>query len=200
MTQVNKTVKPELKHHDVVENRRELFNSFLSTAMYNLTSISQGTQDTQRIGDRIQLKSILVRLLLQYNTNPQDRTPLIRIIVFQWKEDNGAVAPLPQNILQSATGGVPGDVLRPYTLDTNQTYKVLFDKIFSLSINAGSDTIVSDIYINKKFGKLIEYSNAVTTGTNQIYLMAVTSDNIGITTLGELPLMTMRSRVRYTDS
>lgn len=200
---VEKEIKPivELKHHDQPENRVEItnFNFGGGNNMYNLTSIAQGLQDTQRVGDRIDLKSIFIRALFQFNLNPQDRTPIIRLTLFQWKQDNQVVTPTAADIFQNPTAGIPGSILEPLLLDKNKKYKKIFDKFFPLSIYGGQDTKVIELFINKKFSSMLEYGNAATTGMNQIYLMVNTSDNIGLQNNGERPLMTLRSRVRYLD-
>lgn len=191
----------EMKHHDVPMNEEEIgcFGVQATTYMYNLTSIAQSVTDTTRIGDSFILKSITGKLWFKIGTTPQVRQTVVRMILFQWKEDNNVAVPTYSDILQDPTG-VPGSVLLPYKLDKNRKYKILYDKKFALSLNGDSDNILADLFVQKGFAKKIQYTNQGTTGLNQIYLLAVSSDDQGLLGQSELVNFTGRFRVRYQDA
>lgn len=202
---INKKVNQvvELKHHDLRADRQEIgcFGFQATTQFYKLTSITQGVGDIQRIGDEVSLKSVFVRMFTQFNSSPQDRNPIIRVIIFQWNEDDASALPVASDILQDVgILGIPGQIVRQYTIDKDRKYTVLFDKLFNHSLTGGQDVITSEVFIDKKFNRKIQYGNGVTSGINQLYMMVQTSDNLGVAASNELPLITFSARVRYYDA
>lgn len=190
--------KAEIKHHDTVGNILTL--QWASPSIFDITQISQSFSDTSRVGDSFELKSIHFRGMLGLGVSPQFEatrlSTVIRMIMFQWKEDNNT-APTQGDILQNVSSNLYS-VYSQYKLDKNKKYNILYDEIFKFD-RIECVTKVIDIFVNKKFSKKIQYSNASTTnGVNHIYCMFITNDDVAFNT-GEHPFVDYMTRVRYLD-
>lgn len=193
---VHAQVKPELKHTDSPQALIAVRTG--SPSIIDITSINQGLQDTQRTGDIVALKSILVRASIYYQAPAFYTYPMqiVRMIIFQWTQDTAIVTPFASDILQATAVGF--DVASPYKLDLDRKYKILFDKQFPLSDTQSPGHIV-DVFINKGFKQEIQFGNAANTGINHIFVMLFSSNDMDITAT-TLPAVSLRPRVRFTDS
>lgn len=87
-----------------------------------LSGVAAGTDYNQRIGRKIMLKSILLRLNIQpVSTTSQPVGDAVRIIVFYDTQTNGAI-PLVADVLQSA------NYTSPLNLNNRDRFKVIMDK------------------------------------------------------------------------
>lgn len=120
-------------------------------------AITQGTGESNRIGNKIQARGIYMRLAIQ----PADNTNYVRVLVVKPLKDmapnvtvGSGIATFVQNVL-SNTAGSSTQWLAP--VDTDR-YKVLHDKNYFLRFgpldgNSGS-TIINRMLFVKKFIRL----------------------------------------------
>lgn len=166
-----------------------------------LGGIIQGTGDNQRVGKKIQLKSIHLRgaVLQSSSVNTVDATTTVRIIIFHDKQCNGAAATV-TGILETA------DEKAFNNLDNSRRFKVLKDWFFTMNrkgagLNASIQLFAKNsepLEFNKKVNIPIEYSG---TGNG---IVDLPSSNIGIlaicSVVGQGVTLDTTVRVRYTDN
>lgn len=120
----------------------------------------------------------------------------MRIILFQWLQDSGAVAPAATDILQNQ--GQPYSPFSSYKKDdAGYTWALLADRL--INVNAGSTSVNWSINVaGKKLSKgaakpRIQFSAAGASGKGHYYLFFV-SDSGAVAH----PVFTYYSRIRYT--
>lgn len=159
--------------------------------IYDLTPIPQGTQDIQRIGDEITVKSLQVRL----NAIAGDVTNFLRMVIFQWIP-NDANPPTVANIL-NGQGGTVALVSAYYQNDTlGNNYIVLYDKVFTMSQTGNTAAISRNLYCPMKYAKKrVQFNAATTEGQNKFYVILV-SDSAAASHVG-IDLVT---RMTFSDA
>lgn len=142
-----------------------------------LTDVSQGTAQSQRVGDGIRLSKMEFRASVYYSlsavaTNP---THMVRLILFRWNQDSGSVAPSLGTILQ--TTGTLQDAVSPYYWNRKSegNFSVIYDKMWS--IGSASEGVVLDLTLNP--GGEVRYNNGAITGTGHIYALIIGDDVTG---------------------
>lgn len=157
---------------------------------HKLSNIAQGVTDSQRIGDAICIN----KLHLKYTVWAGDATNLIRVIVFQWK-DNDSTAPTLPDILTQA-GGTPGyEYYGSYVHDNlGNKFNVLYDKLIGMNLASGAPKSVNKNMNMKYFKKEIEFVAGGGNGFNHIYMLAI-SDSAASTH----PSLQFSSYLTYTD-
>lgn len=145
--------------------------------IFQLSVIPQGDTDTSRDGDRLYLESMHVKGSITI----ADTVNLFRLIFFQWKPTS---TPLISNILLNGpSGGI--DVYSHYNHDTRQEFKILFDRLYHQEGNSSAAvapyTPTSQIIVNfmrYKMNRQLQYQGGGTTGTNQIYYIAISDSGV----------------------
>lgn len=172
--------KPEWKYIDTA-----VFGTITTTAtVFPLTAISQGDTDTSRTGDKVTLKSFLMRLNITPNATAGIN--FLRILALIDKQNN-AVAPTAAQILQNST-----TTYSPLNDDWGKRFKVFYDRTFTV------DTDATGGQVEKTYRKLrnvvIEYPGTGTVpNTNGVYiLMLADQPTDGPAVIGTV-------RIRYTD-
>lgn len=169
---------------------REVGVSVLDVGYIDLlagNNISQGIGDSDYIGQRIDLQTLMINMSVYTPTSgvtPNDETNFMRVIIFQWKDDS---TPTVQELLSA-----PSNYLSCYNVSKRQSYKVLWDKIFSITrvgTNAKSISLKTS-----NFARVMTFNNVGVSQKNQIYLLAI-SDSTAATN----PILQYYSRVYYTD-
>lgn len=210
-------IKEEVKHQlsKIQETKQHAygigytaFYSGVGRILQHMTNITQGTGDTQRIGDEITLKHCYVSFSIQNNSGAaaQPFTDA-RVIVFQYNSND--ITPNELELLlgaQATAGAISSYSAR--NIDYLGVYNVLYDKTFHLSYgvpNANnyaqtdSYSVWKKVKIPLKYAKKkLQYMNGVGTNesTNGLYLF-VTSGN-GI--IAANPTFAAEWVVSYTDS
>jgi len=185
---VMRFVAPEKKFFDVafasryaVDNTAGVIGPVLNTALDGTTGgITQGAGAQQRIGSKIALESLSMKLVLQTpvfvlpSSDPVPYTPQCRVMLVHDKQANGDVAAISDILVASA--GESGNYLTYVrNLSNSARFSVLYDKTFTLkrefeienSEAAGNVTSAEKVItINKKFKKpiIVEYATGSTTG------------------------------------
>lgn len=195
--------KPELKHHDNFTSTSSLPVSipynFGDGNIYELTDIPQGVLDTNRIGDKVNLESIYIKLRLLYDITGNTVWNMVRVVIAQCTQDTGAYTPVLSDILQTPSTAInTRDILCPKRVDLSGRWRVLYDQSFTLD-QRNCLQHYEEIFINTRFKKQIEYTESGTTGLNKCYIFLL-SDSDGITYPGTgYPLFHLHSRVRFYD-
>lgn len=182
---VGKAVKRYVKRKfdSMIENK--VFYSQAQPTLLNtidyivLNTIAQGTNNTDRIGNRIRMK--ILRLRLSFENVLLTLPCWIRVFVLLDKQPNGAL-PTTTQLLFNTTGG--NTYITNFNVNGRKRYKILFDRTLDISVQGGGTDVESQHHIIKnirlKDTVTVYNSNAATTAainTNALYLCAMT--NIG---------------------
>lgn len=161
-----------------------------SGTIYALTNVAQGTTDSDRVGDRIYIKSVQVR----WNMKIADVYNQCRVILFQWDQDNSGLTM--QRLLAGTLVGTNNAPLAPYAHDFSKDRRILYDKSFILD---GVDKVAETdtTYVTRGFmdRRIQYYSGSSTTGNGFLFL-AVISDSSAI----NHPTLDFVAKVTYTDA
>jgi len=145
-----------------------------SGTLIDLTVVAQGSTDSTRIGDSINLKSVQMKWTWSLGTTPNT----VRLIVFQWFGDANVDAPEASEILQGSFVGGVGAPHAPYTKDSvGFKCQVVFDEVQLLDTyrpsQLGSFMITADKFRHKK----IQYNGGGTTAVaNSIWVLFISDD------------------------
>lgn len=173
--------KPEWKIVDTVVGGGIILNT---ASVISLVPVSQGTTDLTRIGNKITVRSFLLRLSIV--PNAVQGYNFLRAILVRDKQPNGVLLTIAQ-LLQTGAGGYQSAIN-----DNNGTrFKVLFDRTYTVDVDANG------AQVDKQFKKLkfvVNYPDTATTPTTNDLVFVLISDAgvNGPTVVGNV-------RVRYTD-
>lgn len=160
----------------------------------------EGLTQGQRIGNAIYLKSIISNFQITLGSGvTTDSENVVRLTIFQWMDDIALHYPTFGDVFCNAPTGYP--YLATFNPDSKGKYKILFDKTYTLSQNAGNPfTIIRKINIkNFKRRKIIFDQNGTSGYNAAIYrggiFWLLTSDS----SIAPHPTITWSSRMNYTD-
>lgn len=125
---------PELKYFDTSPSALQPDFGPTQNSL-NLTLVTQGVGNTQRLGGEVRLKNIEIGYIINQtygHTGPCG----MRVIVVQDKaRDTVSVAPTAGQILELGTLGAVGDVIiAPYSKDMPNRFRIVYDRIHNLGI------------------------------------------------------------------
>lgn len=177
---LKRELKPELKFAE------DELQTALTTAGANtfMSSVPQGTDVFERVGDKIRARGINIRYLLN---NIGVTQAYARVIVFVWKDDT---VPVVTDILSASA---TTDTIGQYNYyNKGAKYKILYDRTeaFGRDFVGGSTTASDRVNVvrhkNIKFNHMVHYDGITGNDqlTNKIYLLTVatsTNCNIDIT-------------------
>jgi len=162
----------ETKHHTLVTGLTSV--DALTPHNVCLSLVSQGDNDSQRNGDKIDVKNLNIRLRMLYpnNTASDPLNSNFRVMVIQDKNYNTASAVTALHVLTAVTNTSQRNV------DHLKSKVVLFDKLYQLD-RAGPTAKTVIIKPNLKFLKRgIQYAVSSTTDqTGGIYLLIINDQN-----------------------
>lgn len=191
----------ELKFHDLDIDVTGVSDSG-NIAEDSCVTIAQGTTESERVGRSCVIHAIgwRIDILLPVSTTSSGTSDIVRVILYQDKQCNGATATV-TGILESA------DYQSFNQLANKSRFRTLMDRTYALSATSGSgrgstDTLAFGEYvITDTFFKTvnipIEYDNSATTGA----IATVRTNNIGVLTIAKDTLTNFRSkmRLRFSD-
>ncbi len=198
--------KPELKFFDQdVDDASVAVGATIFTngsAEASLLRIPEGNGESDRIGRKVVIRKIgwRFKMLLVPATASASTSDVVRVIMYQDKQTNGAAA-ANTDILETA------DFQSFNNLANSQRFRILMDKTYTLRALSGSgrgttDTLAfGEDQVTDTFWKTcnipIEYNNAATTGA----LATIRSNNLGVLICSEQGLCVFGSkmRIRYSD-
>lgn len=160
-----------------------------------LTAMGQSTTDVTRIGDKVTLRSIHIRLQFAFPGSPFPTNPL-RLVVFQWHPTSSLVAPTPSRILVPAYLGTINAPSSPFIHDYDPNYTILVDKYFSLTVENPAN-VIKHIRVRLKYAKkTIAFDAGSLDAANHVYAMLLTDSAVGSASI----LSLMIARVFYDDA
>jgi len=146
-----------------------------------LNGLKPGSDATQRIGRKILMKSVLIRIVYQWNFNNFPYTGFLnqgtdqcRTLLVYDKQTNGVVPTIDLLLQPNVSGSVSGTsyaVSAPLNLDNRDRFTVLYDKTFSVNpvyivpttggLPIASQNWVKQIKIYKKLNHEVIYNSGV---------------------------------------
>jgi len=130
-----------------------------------LNGVAIGSDFTQRIGRKIQMKSILFRGNVEVDPATTDvaHGSFVRFMIVydkQWNSQTVGVT-LMSDVLQNITTGTGVATVSPMNLNNRDRFKVIMDK--RVTVDMGKQTVKVDFF--KKFKKPLEVTFSGTTNT-----------------------------------
>jgi len=136
----------------------------------DLSAISQGANDSQRIGDSVMPSSLEINYC-GYSRKQTGNT--LRVVIVRWTQDDGNYPLSPSVVLNN--NSTVETALSTYVHDYRPQYNVLYDQRHELGyIDVGASRAEGKIKIPIK--KKIEYIGGTTDGTNKIYMIVISDD------------------------
>lgn len=162
-------------------------------------TIAEGTGESERIGRKITVRSVFVKgwVYLPSGTTLNSSGDIVRIIVYQDKQANGAAATV-ANILDST------DVLSFMNLENSLRFRILKEKVIAVN-TMGLGAFTGPTYgVAEKFTHFkmaIKCNMPIEFKGNTPSVADLTSNNIGIMAISESAVATLQYyvRVRYKD-
>jgi len=158
-----------------------------------INGVAQGTDFTQRVGRKFQMKSILIRMVAYFGSTS------ILPSVFRWMvvydKQTNAAAPAVTDILDAAT------VTSNANLSNRERFVVIYDKIHVIGATAANDNSMK--YIKKYKRIFMETTNGGTANTvgsiqtGGLFFVTV-GDRVAGTTAGRFESGSIR--IRFTDT
>ncbi len=121
-------LRAENKHADVLNNN---VSATSAASFYNLSSLSEGADDGERIGRMVQIQHLFFDCMTRYNTSNTDTYQFVRFIVFIDTSDELATAPVIANLLDSTSSTAQS--VAPINSSYLDRYVVILDKLHVLS-------------------------------------------------------------------
>lgn len=207
VSKVSRSVRKYVKKQISKESETKYFDQGMSsfgtngTIDYNgqcfdLTWPAQNTTDITRIGDKITLRGLKLRISFEFPTGYAYVSGIIRIIIFQWHTDNILVAPIPSYILNVV--GTQNSVLSPYAHDRQSLRTVLYDKTIKMTYSSDKVAVIVKKINIKWAKKTIKFVGAAVTGADHIYML-LASDTLDATTAQNVTAYGY-SRLWYDDA
>lgn len=168
-----------------------------------LTTIAQGTSDTERVGDQLTMKSIYVKMAIYPpSVSINKESNFVRVIAFQWKEVtniSGSIGPIPDDIL--STPGAIDLIYCQYAHDNiGKKFTILYDKTFTIT-NSETGGQYSQKMINfriplKYAKRKVSYVGGSSGDAfNHFYLMTLSDSAVT-----NHPTVTFTARMHYIDA
>lgn len=163
--------------------------------LFPLSLVPQGDSQSTRVGDFIQPLRLLFNYSL-YCVN-SDIVTTVRLIFFTWTPDTALVIPTVANILQAPSSA---NVLSHFNFQTQDNFHILWDRQFQASGIPAAPTVNSNfgatgMSVPLRGKREIEFTPANTTGTNQMYLLALSDSS-----LTPFPILNFAARLYYEDT
>lgn len=173
--------RPESKYEDTTP-----INGIVTTtaSVVELSILTQGTSAITRIGDRVRLHSLFLRISL--TVNAVATANFLRLILIRDKQPNGATMTAADYF--EATPSYDGQVQNYNT----QRFKILKDRTYALA--AGSNSLMVDKWY-KAINCIATYQGATALSiTNELVLLAISDQAVNG------PTVKITSRLRYSDA
>ncbi len=141
-------------------------------ALSDVTQEAGAASDVVRTGDEIRVRKISLRLALAFATGSANPS-ICRVLLIQFKNDNGGSVPTLDDVLQTVADGE--GVLSTYAQDElrSGTFKVVLDRTYAMSGGSAGGRIVT-YSTSTNFIKKITYNAAsASSGANLFYLYLI---------------------------
>lgn len=165
-----------------------------SGVIHSVSDVAQGDSDVNRDGDSLYIKSLQIR----YSIAVADTYNLVRLICFQWLDDD---TPIPSDILSATYLGTAVAPLAPFHHDQRAKYRILYDSQ-PMALNGTSNLVEVRTVMLKNRGKLgkkmvnqIRYTAGLTTGSNKLYILEISDSSAAAH-----PSFSTVARMNFTDN
>lgn len=218
IVQIGKRIKelegaPELKCQDDEFTISAVFAPGVAQTFY-LSGIDSGTEQFQRIGNKVNLKSLILRICITSHSSATDPS-MTRIIIYRTQSPNGALTSS-SRILSIGTAPL-GPVYSNYNLDEvdGKRIKILYDRVFTqipqvpyqwtnappaVSLVGGVLPLCTNPIIRLKLNCKGGYSNITDdiadSSLNSIQMLVVGNHTLGS---GVYSIVRCTSQLRFTD-
>lgn len=156
-----------------------------------ITDIPQGDTDSNRIGDKVNLKSLRMRFTIQW----ADTINLMRIVVFQWIPTS-LTLPSVADIFPASNLGNFFSPLLNYVWDDKSQRIILYDKVFRMVSNNDSGFTVHKKKVSLKFAKKkVNFIAGSNDGYNHLFILAISDSGAAAH-----PNLQLVRRVTYKDA
>lgn len=155
----------------------------------DLSAMPQGDGDSQRVGDDIRMKKLLLRFRVTHNST--NGGGALRIVVVQWRPNT-----LNDTFDSSKIFQTDDDVDSFPLWDNRHAYKILYDKSVATpnQVDNLKTILINKTLVGRKLGnKKISFNDGATTGSNKIHLLFIASNATNPDTLD------YEARSIYTD-
>lgn len=203
--QLSKQLKHvETKYFDV---NGAIDNVVRAPLVYNLSNLAQGSDITDRVGDKITPKWLHVEGYAKITTTAAAVNNNVRIVIVQDRYQNGTdptFSGADNSIFQTPSAGVNETIIKPLKINLKQ-FKILFDRVVNLGhiATTATQSYALGPYVGhfKKRIKLhgtINYDASAgadaSNKENNIYMLVLSSQN----TAGAVEFV-FTSRLAFTD-
>lgn len=187
---------PEKKHLDQAVNGLAIQRSAASPVAVDLTPISQGDGENQRVGNHVTPLYLGGRYTITQNGAATQRNVLTRLVVIQYLANTNELSPTNPDI-----GFVLQDPSRPfgfYNMNKASQWKVIYDAKHAMSSTPSSEnfSVYGEFNIDLRKNMHIDFNDTNTTGSGKYYVLAVSS---GLTA-NDYPILQMDTRLKYIDA
>lgn len=168
----------ELKFYDTAANTVSVSTSGV---VLLATNIAVGTAQTQRIGQKVTVKSHLLR----YTLTAADSTQSVRVVIARYM-DNGN--PTIADLLQDT---VTNPWLSPLDRDKGHRFSVLFDKMHALGTYTDAN-ICEKVYLSGNWD--VHWNASAVNEKGGLYIFVISDSGVA-----SHPSIDYSSRVRFVD-
>lgn len=165
------------------------------SSLFALSLVPSGDQQSQRVSDFIQPLRLLFNFSL-YTVN-SDIVTTVRLIFFRWIPSTALIAPVVASILEAPSAA---NVLSHFNFQLQDNYKILLERQFQASGITVAPTVNSNFGatgfgISLKDNPEIEFTLTATTGSNHLYLLAISDSAVT-----PFPILNFSTRLYYEDT
>ncbi len=179
---------PERKDYDL-GFAAQLIDTFGVARSLN-TDIAQGITETQRIGNQVLMTSILVKYHVTVGASTANS--LLRVALVWFKQPAGSVFAI--NQLWTDVGTL-GATIAPRTLNTALKFKVLWSRTHTLSLDQSNIQRTMFMRMRRKSRYSGAAGSVAQQQTGGLYWVSIS--NIPVAAGADLPIITIRSRLRF---
>lgn len=157
-----------------------------------LASITQGSNYNQRAGQDIKLQSLQFRYQIYLDTGFPDTTSYVRVIIFQWRQDDSMLTSINQIIYNYELAGYNPTSL--YNPSNAGLFRVLYDKSHNLSVDGSNRQVIGTAIIHKMDKNIKFLVGTNTLNSKDLYMITVSDSSTA-----PHPQMLGCFRIKYTD-
>jgi len=180
---VNKSPS-EIKHMDYNISQ----NSPQTGGLTLFSNVSQGTDVVQRVGNKLYLVSINVRLRIKLHPSSTSPTSVRLILVL---DKQGYNSPVASDILENSTLGTGLATMSQYNSYYQNRFSILMDSVLTVD----DDDRVKMVNKTIQLHKTSFYIGSGTTFSNQVWLLHLSDESNAL----HLPYVEGSNRLYFTD-
>jgi len=186
-------VRPEIKKFDEGTWQTETIDDYVSPSLNNLIQIGQGDTISNRTGNKIFLKYLMVRGWIRGSNTAGVRTPVRLAFILDKQANAGNVA---WTDVYQSLANVNTNMAAMPNLGNSSRFKILKDKTFDIEYSTGGGKSLYYFKFKIPVNKIVTYvnANAAVPATNNVCALAWS------TLTADTPQLSMVTRAYYTDS